>query len=611
MKKLQFLLLSCILTFAISCGQQKRYVSYKVKENETMRDIANRLDVKTKDLLRLNPDAGRKPLANTIIIIPNPELKNSNSSLNKKPYKTVSDINVTIPEGQVIDSIKTNEKVTFQQTVYEYETHTVKAGETVYRITKLYNISKDDLIKWNPEFPGIKDNYLNVGQTLKVKSEEKVIIINKEDVLKNFLTHTVKSKETIYSLTRFYNVSKNNLIELNPEFPEIKNDELSIGMLLKIKPFEKVNKDINYTFYKDSIAEESTINLAVLLPFKANEFSNSKANDIFKNNRLANMVTDFYMGLEIAVDSIKKQGIDVNINVFDTGDRGNKTSMIISDNKLNDKDLIIGPFYHDKAKEVSKSVNSPIIFPHFSKKQDKFYSDKIIKSSPDKNNYTDYLTSYLKENYRGEEIFVVGDGETDSNKKIEKIINTLKQHDSINEINILKPEKGYIKSELFSEKMIAEKYNWVIITSNNYVTISDVINSMIGLPDDITIKVFAIEKDVSYNKIENNKLASINFSYVSTNYEDLNLTEVKVFNKKYIDKNHTIPSDYAIRGFDVTYDALIRLASGKGLTETFKEGVSYRVENKFDYTKKPYQSYSNNGLFIIQYNKDLSLSRLK
>ncbi len=52
--------------------------------------------------------------------------------------------------------MKTTSNDVFQQTIYEYENHTVKAGETVYRITKLYDISKDHLIKWNPEFPGIK-----------------------------------------------------------------------------------------------------------------------------------------------------------------------------------------------------------------------------------------------------------------------------------------------------------------------------------------------------------------------------------------------------------------------------------------------------------------------
>ena len=55
----------------------------------------------------------------------------------------------------------------------------------------------------------------------------------------------------------------------------------------------------------------------------------------------------------------------------------------------------------------------------------------------------------------------------------------------------------------------------------------------------------------------------------------------------------------------------MRLASGKELTTTFKEGVSLRVENKFDYYKKGSGSVNNKGLFVVKYNKDLSLTRLK
>ena len=244
MKKLQFLILICILTFTVSCGQQKRYVSYKVKAGETMRDIANRLDMKTKDLLRLNPDTGRRPDVNTVIVIPNPEIKNGTSS------SEVTSTN-TIPSGEEITNSEeslentannTTETPVFKQTVYEYETHTVQAGETVYRITTQYAITKDDLIKWNPEFPGIERNILSIGQVLKVKSIEKTITIDRKEVLKNFLTHTVKSKETVYSLTRFYNISKDDLIRLNPEYPGIINNELSINQLLKIKPILMSNQ---------------------------------------------------------------------------------------------------------------------------------------------------------------------------------------------------------------------------------------------------------------------------------------------------------------------------------------------------------------------------------
>ena len=579
-----------------------------------MRDIAKRLDMKTKDLLRLNPDISRRPDANTVIIIPNPEVKTGISS-NTADETVVDNENIDEnPSDKNIDE-ENKAKNSFQQTVYEYENHTVIAGETVYRITKLYDISKDDLIEWNPEYPTIKNNILSLGQVLKVKSIEKVITINREEVLEKFLTHTVKSKETVYSLTRFYNISKEDLIRLNPEYPGIENNELSIDQLIKIKPIEEVNSNENYTFYKDSIQENVAIDVAILLPFKLKDYKSASAKDIFSDLNssapLANMVTDFYMGAEIAIDSIKKQGILINTTVFDTGNRDDNVPLIIEERKLDSVDVVIGPFYSDKAELIARKVRVPIVFPHFSSNQNDFSATKLIKSAPDKSKYTEYLGSYLKDIYKGEEVFVVGDGEANSNDRISKIVSSLKKHDSISEIHILKPEDGYIKRELFTNKMAVNKQNWVIITSDNNVAIADVLNSMIGIPDDMTVQVFAVERNKSYDKIENNKLASVDFTYVSNAFEDSSSDNVKIFNKKYYKKNNTVASDYAIKGFDITYDILIRLASGKELSETFKDGVSLRLENKFDYRKKTFSSTNNNGLFIVKYNKDLSLTRLK
>lgn len=350
MKKLQFLLLVCILTFTVSCGQQKRYVSYKVQEGETMRDIADRLDMKTKDLLRLNPDVSRRPEANTVIVIPNPKLKNSTSTStpsSEEEPTTIETIEDSTSEPEENDTV-------YQQTIIEYETHEVQKGETVYRITKQYGITKDDLLKYNPEYTNIESNNLSIGQVLKVKEIKKTITIDKEEVLAKFLTHTVKSKETMYSLTRFYNVSKEAILRLNPEYPDLADNKLSIGQLLKIKPIEEVNEAENYTFYKDFIEEDTSINLAILLPFRADEYVEKSSKDIFEKNQLANMVTDFYMGAEIAIDSIKKQGVNVHVNVFDTGNRGNNIEAILNENKLENTDVVIGPFTQTKLKLLLK-----------------------------------------------------------------------------------------------------------------------------------------------------------------------------------------------------------------------------------------------------------------
>lgn len=618
MNKFQFLLLAFVLTFTISCGQQKRYVSYKIKKGETLRDIANRLDIKTKDLLRLNPDVGRKPAANTVIIIPSKKKKNSASNTTK--YAIVKDDEHRNSDTQKEDkatnsSLSDGVQTTFKQTIYEYETHTVQAGETVYRITKKYSISKDDLIKWNPNYPNIEKNVLSVGDVLNVNAIEKLVTIDREDVLEKFLTHTVKSKETVYSITRFYNISKEELVRLNPEYSKIANNQVSVGQLLKIKPIEQVNSSDNYAFYKDNIEENTAINLTVLLPFKAHDYKITETNDIFnqeKNSsaKLANMVTDFYMGLEMAVDSIKKQGVNVQANIFDTGDRGKNITSILDQDKLKNTDVVIGPFYSDKAEIIASKVNVPILFPHFSSNQDQFSKEKLIKTAPDKQSYSNYLVSYLKETYKGQQIFVVGDGKVTSNRIINKIVPQLKSHDSIEKIHVLKPTKGYIEKTLFTSKMIPKKDHWIIMTSDDNVVVANVLNSMISIPDDIKVQVFSVEKYNAYNKIENNKLANIHFTYVSNSFTDYTSEEVKIFNKKYYKKNNTIPSDYAIKGFDITYDILMRLASGNDLLTTFKQGVSLRLENKFDY-KQSSGSTSNRGLFIVKYNQDLSLIRLK
>ena len=80
---------------------------------------------------------------------------------------------------------------------------------------------------------------------------------------------------------------------------------------------------------------------------------------------------------------------------------------------------------------------------------------------------------------------------------------------------------------------------------------------------------------------------------------------VKNFFNKYQKVNNTIPSDYAIRGFDVTYDVLIRLASYETLEESLKAGKSVRVSSSFNYAKKINGSFENNGIYVIQYTKEL------
>ena len=546
MKHFKLLVTFFVFTIAVSCGQQKRYLSYTVKKGETMRSIAKKLDVKTKELMRLNPDVGRKPKADTQLIIPN---------------------------------------MKFVATQEQHDPLTTAA------------VVKDSL----------------VGGIANATTEL-------EALKKEFVLHTVGKGDTFYSLTRYYNVLKSDLLALNEEL----KDGLKLGATLKIKRL--IEGEAQAMIYRDSIASDAAVKLALLLPFRAKVFDTIAPRDIFNNDRLSAIVTDFYLGAELAIDSLRNQGAQVALTVIDTEDRNTVINELIETKALNSQDVVIGSIYSDETKKLANSVEVPLVFPIFSKSQTSFTSSKIVKTAPDKQRYKEKLLSYVAEQYTNENIIVVGDSTATSITKIHQIANILKQHDSIHEVHEIIPHYGYIAQERFLKLMKPDTTaikNWVIIATDNKVIAADAINSLISFPDppepaneedepeekiNYLVKLFGFE---GINSVDNNKLAQLDFVYVTDAYVDEASLGARIFNKQYLKKNKALPSYYATRGFDVTYDVVMRLASGKSLNATFKEGVSYRVESKFEFEQRAASVSQNKGLFLLEYQPDLSIKRVE
>ena len=119
MNTFKFLIVIIFLTTSIIGAQEKKYTSYIVKEGETIRSIAKDFDISTRDLLRLNPDVSRRPDSETVIIVPN-----------RKYGKNMVESNLDI-NGDV--------------NIYE-----VQPKETIYGISKKFDVSINDLIQANP-----------------------------------------------------------------------------------------------------------------------------------------------------------------------------------------------------------------------------------------------------------------------------------------------------------------------------------------------------------------------------------------------------------------------------------------------------------------------------
>lgn len=232
--------------------------------------------------------------------------------------------------------------------------HTIQAGETLYRLSVKYNITTQAICEANP---GLSSENFRSGQviiipiqsTSKTEKETPKATAKEETTVKMNDwkdMHKVERKETIFSISREYGITEEELIAANPE---LKNGKLKRGTFLFIpygkneqktqqtesKPTiqELTNEEI-FSRFEDSKKEIKTIKAAVLLPFMAGTSANMEEQI---------RMVEYYEGFLMAVDSLKKEGVSVDLYTYDTKGREATLNNILARKEMKNMDIIFGP----------------------------------------------------------------------------------------------------------------------------------------------------------------------------------------------------------------------------------------------------------------------------
>jgi len=420
------------------------------------------------------------------------------------------------------------------------------------------------------------------------------------------ISHEVVKDDTFYNLSKKYNKTEDQLLLMNPEL----KDGLKLGMVIIVGREKTEKEEESVVRFKDTITDKQ-LNIVLMLPYKLNDFYDYE--DEFDNkNRLLNLVTDFHSGVMIAIDSLRGQGMRIQLDVFDTENKASKIKVISEDYDFSEVDAVIGPLFMKNAKQLSDEFSgTTIISPIHSKKQASISEDNLVKVAPNKGLVEPRVIDHLVEMYSGEKIILIGDSSPESTSKISRLKKRLAGLDSL-DITVIKPEYGYIAKERFIEVIdTIQKKNWVVLLSNDNIVTSDVVNNLGVMPyEDRDIQLFAYNKGVNFEGVSSNRLARLKFTYPSTEFFDASSVEARSFSKIYKDSNFVRPTVFATRGFDVTYDTLMRLANADDFEEGAEKGVSERVYTKFDYDKRWFGSVENKGVFLLQYQENLELISL-
>lgn len=635
--------LLCFLLL-VSCGtllpQQQQYSSHTVVQGETVNSIARQYGVSPAAIIVLNPEVDNGIYPNTVLKIPREASIFDNADIYFKEHKVapketlyaiskqyevsedlIKKFNThlyaqQIKAGEVIripvknrsgswDDL-TNTGTDGREISSGILMHTVKKKETLSSISRLYETSVAEIKELNPNLGDI----LSEGTVLLVPSKE---IAKEVEVEEGFINYVVKEREGFFHLQRLYGVTKEEIIKHNP----LAGDGLKLGMVLKIpvSDFNEIDEVIltnTVVNLKEHIRNRSEKNIALMLPLRLNRVHDQDS--ISQNTRLLQrdatlrIALDFYRGAILAAEAATEFGLPVSIQVFDTEGSPAKVSRIISENNFKQFDAVIGPVLASEVEQAAKDLEreNVAVFSPLTNRVSGNYRN-LVQTLPSSIELENMMYEYIKENSNGKNVILITDLKS-NNPKYTRVRNI-----APGVITVSPTEKGFLYLNEIQPFLSKDRENWIVLESSDPLLVSNVVGMLNGIVSGYTMQLMTTDKNAAYDyhDVSNQHLSRLKFTFPSIN-KSFHIDEDSAFIESYKEKFNSVPNRYVIRGYDLTLDVLLRLASDKNIYKALEKAyLTEYIENKFQYSSKAMNKYENRRGYIVQLTKELNLEVLE
>ena len=200
-----------LLLLAVGCkAQAQQFKTHAVQRGETLESVARLYQVDTEDLLKYNKElkAGKALRPNTILVIP---ISEKRTEIYERPREVVGD-------------------TTKQQEPLGFQTHRVRKKETLYSISRRYEIPEEIIKRYNPE---LYSRALQRGMVLRIPRFPAGWEPGSAEEVPELMTYQVQPKETRWSIAHKFNITVDSLLKLNPQLPS-NTSYLAAGEELKL-----------------------------------------------------------------------------------------------------------------------------------------------------------------------------------------------------------------------------------------------------------------------------------------------------------------------------------------------------------------------------------------
>ena len=537
------------------------------------------------------------------------------------------------------ERIKVGQALKIPQTSAENQVvfHTIQAGETLYKLSVKHGVSVERICRANP---GLSVKNFRVGQVIAIPPKSKAtsevttqtpapapqVQTTPSEPLKPKCRdmHKIQRKETVYSISRMYGITEEELMAANPE---IKNKKLKKGKFLCIPyaqkkvvetpkaPTQQEDSTLTDAQLFDKNKKESkkiaTIKAAVVLPFNT-DGTGTKDEQV--------RMVEYYEGFLMAVDSLKEKGVSIDLYTYDSGKTTASVKQILNKPEMKTMDIIFGPAHADQVKpmaEFAEKNNLRLVVPFTSKGDDVFNNPSVYQiNTPQSYLYSEVYEHYLRKFPDAHVVFLdANTGHTDKADFIKGLKEELK-----NRQMTFKELKGEdINPEGMKLVVDSLRENVIIPTSGRNVALIKILPQLIVTSREhpnYNMKMFGYPEWQTYTDDHLASFFELDTYFYSSFYTNNLFPEAIQFTNAYRkwyskDMANTFPK-YGMLGFDTAYFFLLGLHKyGSNFEDHMNQMMITPIQTGFKFDRvNNWGGFINRKVFFVNFTKNFELIKL-
>jgi LysM repeat protein len=552
---------------------QEEVFYHPIERGQTLYSIAKMYDVKVNDILRLNLGSDEGIRAGDRLRIPQKKI--------------------------ITDS---------------YIYHTIRAGETLYGLSRRYDVNATGILDANP---GLSQTSFSTGKTIRIPLNRKQKDVEFQTDA-NEIHYTVPPKETIYNICKTFKTTEEELLDLNPEL----SGGLRAGITLRIPrridewelPQEREPnvREINAMLNANrTIKHVNTVKVVVLLPYNAETNAPNQAR------------IEYYEGMLLAVDSLRNMGYATEMFIYDTGDDPSILQNILrtEGNTLKNANLIIGGVTNEQIKLIADfAADNQIkyVIP-FTSKNDEVLNNAYIFQVNTPHNYLYANASYAGANLFAKHNIIFLDTKEDHDEQTD-FIREFKhelRYRNIAYSDLIYEAKNFptaIKKQLSNSKP-----NVIIPLSSSLdalIKIKTALRMIAEKQPEYALSLFGYPVWQTYSTECLDDFHALDTYIYSLFYADNMNPKVKAFYENY--KNwyskspaSTLYPKYSMLGFDTGMYFFGALQIYGANFENNLSEINYKsLQTGFNFERvNNWGGFINTNIYIVHYNKDFTITR--